>query len=196
MQQLLTTSGPAGSMACLAVAAKAGSHRSAFPETRAGRWPSGWRPNEMHLDSSFSAHPVDTQRHLLAAHKVRSFAEVAALPAPADGGRSTSMLAGLVEGARWRVSAKGRRFLTATLSDASGQYEATAFDDEPSADLENAAKSGTCGLMTVELDRRPGDDMPRVTVKTLPSARQPGKEVAATHALAHCRSGVAPRGRA
>lgn len=113
----------------------------------------------------FSAHPVDTQRHLLAAHKVRSFAEVAALPAPADGGRSTSMLAGLVEGARWRVSAKGRRFLTATLSDASGQYEATAFDDEPSSDLENAAKSGTCGLMTVELDRRPGDDMPRVTVK-------------------------------
>ncbi len=113
----------------------------------------------------FSAHPVDAQRHLLAAHKVRSFAEVAALPAPADGGRSTSMLAGLVEGARWRVSAKGRRFLTATLSDASGQYEATAFDDEPSADLESAAKTGACGLMTVELDRRPGDDMPRVTVK-------------------------------
>ena len=113
----------------------------------------------------FSAHPVDAQRHLLAAHKVRSFAEVAALPAPADGGRSTSMLAGLVEGARWRMSAKGRRYLMATISDASGQYEATAFDDEPSADLESAAKSGACGLMTVELDRRPGDDMPRVTVK-------------------------------
>jgi DNA polymerase-3 subunit alpha len=75
------------------------------------------------------------------------------------------MLAGLVEGARWRVSARGRRFLTATISDASGQYEATAFDDEPSADLENAAKSGACGLMTVELDRRPGDDVPRVTIK-------------------------------
>ncbi|HVF36335.1 MAG TPA: DNA polymerase III subunit alpha [Sphingomicrobium sp.] len=113
----------------------------------------------------FSAHPVDAQRHLLAAHKVRSFAEVAASPASPDGGRSSSMLAGLVEGARWRVSAKGRRFLTATISDASGQYEATAFDDEPSAGLENAAKSGACGLMTVELDRRPGDDMPRVTVK-------------------------------
>ena len=56
----------------------------------------------------FSAHPVDAQRHLLAAHKVRSFAELAALPAPADGGRSSSMMAGLIEGARWRVSAKGR----------------------------------------------------------------------------------------
>jgi DNA polymerase-3 subunit alpha len=113
----------------------------------------------------FSAHPVDSQRHLLVAHKVRSFAEVAAMPAPADGSRTSSMLAGLVEGARWRVSAKGRRFLTATISDASGQYEATAFDDEPSSDLESAAKSGACGLMTVELDRRPGDDIPRVTVK-------------------------------
>ncbi|QDP20464.1 DNA polymerase III subunit alpha [Sphingomonas xanthus] len=117
----------------------------------------------------FSAHPVDAQRHLLNAHKVRSFAEVAALPAPADGGRSSSMLAGLVESARWRVSAKGRRFLTATISDASCQYEATAFDEEPSAALEDAAKSGVCGLMTVELDRRPGDDTPRVTVKRFQS---------------------------
>ncbi|MDP9086128.1 MAG: DNA polymerase III subunit alpha, partial [Pseudomonadota bacterium] len=38
----------------------------------------------------FSAHPVDTQRHLLAAHKVKRFADLAALPAPADGGRSPS----------------------------------------------------------------------------------------------------------
>ena len=39
------------------------------------------------------------------------------------------------------------------------------FDDEPSADLERAAKTGACGLLTVELDRRPGDDTPRVTIK-------------------------------
>ena len=55
--------------------------------------------------------------------------------------------------------------MMATISDASGQYEATVFDDEPSAELEAAAKSGACGLMTVELDRRPGDETPRVTVK-------------------------------
>jgi DNA polymerase-3 subunit alpha len=74
-------------------------------------------------------------------------------------------MAGLIEGARWRTSAKGRRYLMATISDSSGQYEATVFDDEPSAALESAAKTGACGLMTVELDRRPGDDVPRVTVK-------------------------------
>ncbi len=113
----------------------------------------------------FSAHPVDAQRHLLAAHKVRSFAELGALPAPADGGRSSTMMAGLVESTRWRTSAKGRRYMMATISDSSGQYEATVFDDEPSAELESAAKSGACGLMTVELDRRPGDETPRVTVK-------------------------------
>ena len=113
----------------------------------------------------FSAHPVDAQRHLLSAHNVKSFAELAALPASADGGRSSASMAGLVEGVRWRTSAKGRRYMMATISDASGQYEATAFDDEPSGALEAAAKSGACGLMTVELDRRPGDEIPRVTVK-------------------------------
>ena len=113
----------------------------------------------------FSAHPVDAQRHLLATHRVRSFAELASLPAPADGGRSSAMMAGLVESTNWRTSAKGRRYMMATISDASGQYVATVFDAGPSADLEAAAKAGTCGLMTVELDRRPGDEVPRVTVK-------------------------------
>src|SRR6185369_17015037 len=111
----------------------------------------------------FSAHPIDAQRHLLAAHRVRSFAELADLP-PTEG-RSSATMAGLVEGARWRTSAKGRRYLMATISDSSGQYEATVFDDEPSVALENAAKTGACGLMTVELDRRPGEDAPRITVK-------------------------------
>ncbi|WP_309612091.1 DNA polymerase III subunit alpha, partial [Sphingomonas sp.] len=113
----------------------------------------------------FSAHPVDAQRHLLAAHKVRRFADLAALPAPADGGRSQSMMAGLVETAKWATSAKGRRYMRVTMSDPSGQFDATAFDDEPCAALQAAAKSGACGLITVELDRRPGDDVPRVSIK-------------------------------
>ena len=110
----------------------------------------------------FSAHPVDAQRHLLAAHKVRNFAE---LSVPAEGERSSAMMAGLIEGVRWRTSARGRRYMMATISDSSGQYEATVFDDEPSSELEAAAKAGACGLMTVELDRRPGEDTPRVTIK-------------------------------
>jgi len=70
-----------------------------------------------------------------------------------------------VEGVRWRVSARGRRYMMASLSDPSGQFEATVFEDEACADLEAAAKAGSCGLLTVELDRRSGDDAPRVAIK-------------------------------
>jgi DNA polymerase-3 subunit alpha len=112
----------------------------------------------------FSAHPVDAARHLLAAHKVKTFAELAEIRI-AEGERVGSTMAGLVEEARWRTSAKGRRYMMATMSDASGQFVATAFDDEATAALEAAAKAGQCGLLGVELDRRPGDEVPRVTVK-------------------------------
>jgi DNA polymerase-3 subunit alpha len=42
---------------------------------------------------------------------------------------------------------------------------ATAFEDEATMALEAAAKAGQCGLLTVELDRRAGDETPRVTIK-------------------------------
>jgi DNA polymerase-3 subunit alpha len=115
----------------------------------------------------FSAHPVDRYRHLAVANGAKTFAELGALPAPAEGGRSGGMMAGLVEEARWRTSARGRRYLMATMSDASGQFVATVFDDDVAAKVEEAAKAGTCALLTVELDRRPGEEAPRVTVKAL-----------------------------
>jgi DNA polymerase-3 subunit alpha len=112
----------------------------------------------------FSAHPIDHHRHLLAAHRVRSYAELGHIQVN-EGTRSAAMMAGLVEGVRWRVSARGRRYMMATLSDPSGQFEATVFEDEACADIEAAAKAGSCGLLTVELDRRPGDDQPRVAIR-------------------------------
>jgi len=112
----------------------------------------------------FSAHPVDAARHLLAAHKVRNFAEIAEMSV-GEGERLGASMAGLVEEARWRTSAKGRRYMMATLSDSSGQFVATAFDDDAAAALETAAKAGQCGLLSVELDRRAGDETPRVTIK-------------------------------
>ena len=79
--------------------------------------------------------------------------------------RTAATMAALIESTNWRTSAKGRRYLMATLSDSSGQFVATAFDEEPIEALELAAKNGTCGLLTVELDRRPGDEVPRVAIK-------------------------------
>jgi DNA polymerase-3 subunit alpha len=115
----------------------------------------------------FSAHPIDRYRHLAEAHGAKSFTQLASLPAPADGGRSASVMAGLIEEARWRTSAKGRRYMMATLSDASGQFDATVFDDAVAAQVEEAAKAGGCGLLGVELDRRPGEEAPRVTIKSI-----------------------------
>ena len=112
----------------------------------------------------FSAHPVDRARHLLAAHKVRTFAELAEIRDRRGRAR------------RREHGRAGRRRALARLGqgpalhdgepeDRSGQFVATAFDDEPTAALEAAAKAGACGLLTVELDRRAGDDSPRVTIK-------------------------------
>jgi DNA polymerase-3 subunit alpha len=113
----------------------------------------------------FSAHPVDRYRHLADAHHARSFASICALPAPVDGARTGAMMAALVEDVRWRTSARGRRYAMATLSDSSGQFVGTCFDDLVSAGLEEAARTGDCALLTVELDRRAGEELPRVTVK-------------------------------
>jgi DNA polymerase-3 subunit alpha len=122
----------------------------------------------------FSAHPVDSARHLLAAHKVKTFAEITETHVP-EGERVGSVMAGLVEDARWRTSAKGRRYMMATLSDSSGQFVATAFEDEATEALEAAAKAAQCGLLTVELDRRAGDETPRVTIKRFQSLTELAK---------------------
>ena len=90
----------------------------------------------------FSAHPVDASRHLLSAHKVKTFADLADVRI-AEGERVAAAMAALVEGVRRRVSAKGRRYMVAALSDRSGQFEATVFDEEACSALETAAKGGS-----------------------------------------------------
>ncbi len=112
----------------------------------------------------FSAHPIEAHRHLLAAHKVKRFDELADVRV-SEGERVTATMAAMVEDVRWRTSAKGRRFLTAVLSDPSGQFQATAFEEDAIEALRGAAERAACGLLTVELDRRAGDDIPRVAVK-------------------------------
>jgi DNA polymerase-3 subunit alpha len=115
----------------------------------------------------FSAHPVDRHAHLAKMHGARTYASLSELNIPDDGNRVGATLAVLVEDARWRTSARGKRYMMAQLSDASGQFLATCFDDSVAADLEEAAKNGGCGLVTAELDRRPGEETPRVSIKRI-----------------------------
>jgi DNA polymerase III subunit alpha len=115
----------------------------------------------------FSSHPVERFRALVDAQGARTFAALADAPPPPDGERTRATMAALVEEARWRTSQKGRRFLMARLSDPSGQFDATVFDDAAAAEVEQLGKSGACALFGVELDRRPGDETPRVTIRSV-----------------------------
>ena len=115
----------------------------------------------------FSGQPVEAHAHVVAAHGARTFGQLGAMPMPADGGRTGATMAALVEDTRWRTSAKGRRYMMATLSDPSGQFEATVFDDMVAEEVQAAARNGACALLGVELDRRPGEETPRVTIRSL-----------------------------
>ena len=121
----------------------------------------------------FSAHPTDRYRHVAAGESARTFEQLCQM---GPGGeterdergrpiRATMHMAALIEEARWRTSARGNRYLLATCSDSSGQFMASAFDEEAGKVLEDAARTGACLLLAVELDRRPGEETPRVTVR-------------------------------
>ncbi|MFM5914417.1 MAG: DNA polymerase III subunit alpha, partial [Chakrabartia godavariana] len=115
----------------------------------------------------FSAHPVDRYRHVASAHGARDYAALCAQPAPADGARTGAVMAVLIEDVRWRTSARGRRYANCAVSDATGQFIASCFDEITAKEMEDAAKENVCGLLTVELDRQAGEETPRITVKRL-----------------------------
>ncbi|MFD1612992.1 DNA polymerase III subunit alpha [Sphingomonas tabacisoli] len=111
----------------------------------------------------FSAHPIDRYRHLADAHGAKTYGALCSANIGEE--RVPGTMAGLVEDVRWRTSAKGRRYLLATCSDSSGQFIASCFDDVAAKDLEDAARAGDCGLLSVELDKRAGEETPRVTIR-------------------------------
>ena len=113
----------------------------------------------------FSGHPVEAWRPLLDAQGALSFAEIAALPAPRGGGRQGVVMAGLIEALRWRTPVSGKRYLLITLSDRSGQYVASCFDEDTQTYLESIAGAAPAVLVQAELLWRDGEDVPRVTVR-------------------------------
>ena len=89
----------------------------------------------------FSAHPVDAASHLLAAHKVRTFAELADIDI-AEGERTGATMAALAEGVRWRESAKGRRYMIASLSDRSGPVRSDGVRRRPRTRARSSSEGG------------------------------------------------------
>jgi DNA polymerase-3 subunit alpha len=116
----------------------------------------------------FAAHPLSAWRHVLDVHGARSYAQVTDGERP-DGGRGSAMMAGLVESVRWRTpqSGRGGRYLLATLSDASGQYMASCYDEAIHGDLEAAAAANDVVLIGADLLWREGEETPRIAIRSL-----------------------------
>ena len=159
----------------------------------AGRWPSAWRAESEAFGFYFSAHPVEQYRHLVAAHGARTYRR--AVPRCRD----------VADGAPHRRDdgRAGRGSALAHLGARPALHDGDPVRPHPASSsraastsrsrkiLEDAARDGGCALLTVELDRRPGEETPRVTVRVAPAAR---RKLAATASAAdrvprsHCRA--------
>jgi len=117
----------------------------------------------------FSGHPADAFAHVLEANGARTWTQCEGMQAPKEGGRWPVVMAGLIEESRWRTPQKegGNRYLLLTMSDASGQYVASCFDEEAQNLIEAAVAAGDPVLLQAELQWRAGEDTPRVTIRGL-----------------------------
>ncbi|SOB87501.1 DNA polymerase III, alpha subunit [Sphingomonas guangdongensis] len=140
----------------------------------------------------FSAHPLDRYSHLARGNGARTIATLNEVPV-AEGARSGATLVALIEDVRRRTSARGKQYLMLTLSDQSGQVNATCFDEVVGKELEEAGKAGGCGLLTVELDRRPGEDSARVTVRRIVSLEEIASSARMTLTITVDDAGVLPQ---
>ncbi|WP_067106446.1 DNA polymerase III subunit alpha [Sphingopyxis granuli] len=127
----------------------------------------------------FSAHPVEQYEAILAARGVRTYGDICDNVEMTPGTRIPMTMAAMVENARARVSQRGNRFLNLTLSDRSGQFQSSCFDEGAGKVLEALAAEGGCALLSVELDLLEGEETPRVTVRGAQSLT----DIAATAAL-------------
>ena len=117
----------------------------------------------------FSGHPVDRWKAIAEARGARSYGVICQSPMgmPNAEGRVMAVMAAMVEDVRWRETKRGARYANATFSDQSGQFQASCFDDDACKAIEELVKDGDCALLIVELDRLPGEETPRVTVRSV-----------------------------
>ena len=127
----------------------------------------------------FSSHPVEQYEAIVSARGARSDGDICDNVEMTPGTRIPMVMAAMVESARPRVSQRGNRFLNLTLSDRSGQFQSSCFDEMAGKTLEALAADGGCALLSVELDLLEGEETPRVTVRGAQSLA----DIAATAAL-------------
>lgn len=112
----------------------------------------------------FSAHPVQQFWQIASANGARTYQslmEGGAVP----GGRSSAVMAAMVEGYSKLRTKRGTDYVRADFSDSSGQFSAACFEESLVPQFERWAAEGTCVLLNVELDAPNPGDAPRVTVR-------------------------------
>ncbi len=114
----------------------------------------------------FAAHPVSQYAAIAASHGAKSHAELLTCGPIPEGVRRTATMAALIEGVRWRDSRRGKRFILIDLSDSSGQFSASCFEEQVAAQLSELAKEAACLLLTVEMDMRAGEETPRFAIRS------------------------------
>ena len=111
----------------------------------------------------FAAHPVEQYRAIASANGARTFAGL--MESGVAVGRSSAVMAAMVEGASRGKTRKGADFVRADFSDSSGQFSAACFEESMVEPFVKWAKEGICVLLNVELDSPSPDEPPRVTVR-------------------------------
>lgn len=114
----------------------------------------------------FAAHPVSQFRAIAESHGAKTHSELMQIGHIPEGVRKVATMAALVEAVRRRESRRGKRFLQIDLSDSSGQFSASCFEDNIIATLDEAAAQSSCLLLIVEMDMPAGEDMPRFSIKS------------------------------
>ncbi len=113
----------------------------------------------------FASHPVTQFQAVTSSHGALTFAALCDEGPIGEGQRKTAVMAALIESVRWRESKRGNRFILADLSDSSGQYSGSCFEEDQCNLLAELAREGRCGLLNVELDQRSADENPRVAIR-------------------------------
>ncbi len=132
---------------------------------------SGWNLSEIMIRERdafgfyFASHPVTQFQAVTSSHGAMTYAALCKEGPIPEGQRKPAVMAALIEGVRWRESKRGNRFVLVDLSDSSGQFSGSCFEDDQCAILADMAKEGSCALLNVELDQRSEDESPRVSIR-------------------------------
>ncbi len=115
----------------------------------------------------FSDHPVGQYRQIANANGALTYAQVMASAVDmAPDTRRPAVLAVLVESVQRRKTKRGKDFIMADMSDASGQFSASCFEEKLVEPFLQWASDAACVLLNVELDKSTAEQPPRLTIRS------------------------------